>query len=188
MIKLANARTSLQGTWRRFKRDERGSIAVIFALTAIICLALAGGAVDYGRAVHARFQIQEAVDTAVLAATRVWQTENDIALAQAKAIAHYHENKPKEMSSAVASFTPDLPNRRFSMTAAGEVPTPFLSIIGITSYSVDAEASAEIHGGNDAANAVEVALMLDATQGMAGAKLNALQPCRHRFRQHSSGG
>ena len=174
-MNLTNARTWTYGIWRRFQRDERGSIAIIFALTAIICCALAGGAIDYGRAVHARFQIQEAIDAAVLAAVRVWQTENDIALAQAKAVAHYQENKPKEMTSAVSSFTPDLPNRRFTMTAAGAVSTPFLSILGITSYNVDAEGTAEISGGTDAGSGVEVALMLDATQGMAGAKLIALQ-------------
>jgi Flp pilus assembly protein TadG len=45
-----------------FKREESGSVAVIFALTSLIVLSLVGGAIDYGRAVHARYQIQEAVD------------------------------------------------------------------------------------------------------------------------------
>jgi hypothetical protein len=85
------------------------------------------------------------------------------------------------MESAVASFTADIPARRFSMAATGEVATPFLSIIGITSYSVGADSVADIAGGTAMPNSVEVAMMLDATQGMAGAKLAALQEAASNF-------
>jgi Flp pilus assembly protein TadG len=166
---------------RRYRTDERGSVAIIFALTAIVLIALTGGAIDYGRAVHARYQIQEAIDAAVLAAARSWQISGEVAVAQAQGLKYYNENKPQQMDSAVASFTADVPARRFSMAATGEVATPFLSIIGITSYSVGADSVADIAGGTAMPNSVEVALMLDATQGMAGAKLAALQEAASNF-------
>ena len=150
----------------RFSSSESGSVAILFSLTAVVVLAMVGGAIDYGRAVHARYQIQEAVDSAVLAGARVWQTEADIEVAEQKANIHYNNNKPKMFSSEVASFTPDLPNNRISMTATALVPTPFLSPIGIRHYNVGAAATARLDVGENAGHSVEIALMLDVTGSM----------------------
>ena len=127
---------------------------------------MVGGAIDYGRAVHARYQMQEAVDSAVLAAARVWQMEADIVLAQDKGTIHYNNNKPKMFSSEVASFTPDFINNTISMSATGLVPTPFLSPIGIHTYTVGADATARLDVGENAGHSVEISLMLDVTGSM----------------------
>ncbi|MDR7040629.1 hypothetical protein J2X36_005412 [Methylobacterium sp. BE186] len=50
-----------------FKSDRRGSVAVIFGLSATVLLGMAGGASDYARLVHRRAQLQSAVDAGVLA-------------------------------------------------------------------------------------------------------------------------
>ena len=150
----------------RFSSSESGSVAILFSLTAVVVLAMVGGAIDYGRAVHARYQIQEAVDSAVLAAARVWQTEADIVLAQQKGTIHYNNNRPKMFSSEVASFTPDLINNTIAMAATGLVPTPFLSPIGIHNYTVGAAATARLDVGENAGHSVEIALMLDVTGSM----------------------
>ena len=164
-----------------FRRDQSGSVAIIFALTAIVVCAMVGGAIDYGRAVHARYQIQDAIDSAVLAGARVWQVENDLARAEDKARAHYQENKPEQMESTVTQFTPDVVNRRLSMAATGRVPTPFLSIIGLQSYQVGADARAQLSSGGSAEQPVEVAMMLDVTQRMTGRPLQALQDAATEF-------
>jgi Flp pilus assembly protein TadG len=150
----------------RFSSNESGTVAILFSLTAIVVLAMVGGAIDYGRAVHARYQMQEAVDSAVLAAARVWQTEADIVLAQDKGTIHYNNNKPKMFSSEVASFTPDFVNNTISMSATGAVPTPFLSPIGIHTYTVGADATARLDVGENAGHSVEISLMLDVTGSM----------------------
>ena len=152
--------------WSNFRRDESGGVAVIFSLTAIVVLSLVGGAIDYGRAVHARYQIQEAVDSAVLAAARVWQTENDITLAQEKGLMHYNNNKPLTFSSQVSKFTPDFTANTISMEAEGEIPTPFLSMVRISSYTVGAFSQAKLQVGANAGQSVEVSLMLDVTGSM----------------------
>lgn len=150
----------------RFSSNELGTVAILFSLTAVVVLAMVGGAIDYGRAVHARYQMQEAVDFAVLAAARVWQMEADIVLAQDKGTIHYNNNKPKMFSSEVASFTPDFINNTISMSATGLVPTPFLSPIGIHTYTVGADATARLDVGENAGHSVEISLMLDVTGSM----------------------
>ena len=158
-----------------FRREESGAVAIIFALTTIVVLSLVGGAIDYGRAVHARYQIQEAVDSAVLAAARVWQTENDINLAQEKGLMHYNNNKPLTFSSQVSKFTPDFTANTISMEAEGVVPTPFLSLVRYEGYTVGAHAQARLDVGQNAGQSVEVALMLDVTGSMAGSKIEDLK-------------
>jgi Flp pilus assembly protein TadG len=160
---------------RRFGDDESGTVAIIFALTTLIMLSLVGGAIDYGRAVHARYQIQEAVDSAVLAAARVWQTENDINLAQEKGLMHYNNNKPLTFSSQVSKFTPDFTANTISMEAEGVVPTPFLSLVRQEGYTVGAQAQARLQVGENAGQSVEVSLMLDVTGSMDGTKIADLK-------------
>jgi hypothetical protein len=55
---------------RRFGRDERGNIAMIFGLTLVPMVGLAGAAVDYGRASQLRTKMSVASDAAVLAAVK----------------------------------------------------------------------------------------------------------------------
>ncbi|NJO35220.1 MAG: TadE/TadG family protein [Rhodospirillales bacterium] len=160
---------------RQFREDESGAVAIIFALTTIVVLSLVGGAIDYGRAVHARYQIQEAVDSAVLAAARVWQTEKDISVAQEKGLIHYNNNKPLTFSSQVSKFTPDFTANTISMEAEGVVPTPFLSLVRYEGYTVGAHAQARLDVGQNAGQSVEVSLMLDVTGSMSGTKIEDLK-------------
>ena len=113
---------SIQRAIDQLRRDESGSIVVLFALTAVVMMAMIGGAIDFGRAVHARYQIQQAIDASVLAAARVWQTEQDITLAEQKALIHYASNKPTSFASEVSQFTFDPINNTISMQARRDYP------------------------------------------------------------------
>lgn len=57
-----------------FIRDEKGSIAIIFALTMVPAMLLVGGAVDFGRAYSLHEKLQKAADSAVLAAASMPST------------------------------------------------------------------------------------------------------------------
>ena len=162
-------------------RDESGSIAILFALTALVVTAMVGGAIDFGRAVHARYQIQQAIDASVLAAARVWQTEQDITLAEQKASIHYASNKPTSFASEVSQFTFDPINNTISMQAGGVVPTPFLSILHVNGYTVSAAAQAKLKVEEESGKSVEVSLMLDVTGSMAGDKIVALKAAAKDF-------
>lgn len=83
---------------KSFRSDDRGIIAVAFAIMAALSIAMIGGAVDYGRWLSARSQTLNAMDTAVLAGGRVLQlagkTDNDAIVAAKK---YYAENKSKHL-------------------------------------------------------------------------------------------
>lgn len=55
---------------RRFPRDDRGGIAIIFGLSAAILFALAGIAIDSSRAYNISFKLQAGLDAAALAAAQ----------------------------------------------------------------------------------------------------------------------
>jgi hypothetical protein len=67
------------------------------------------------------------------------------------------------------------------MSATGSVVTPFLSIIGIHSYQVVAEARAQLKASGSRDTPVEVAMMLDTNRAMNGSGLAALQKGATQF-------
>src|SRR5258708_9059646 len=48
----------------RFRRDRRGNIVTVFALTLVPILAAVGGAVDYSQAIRMKTKLQSAADAA----------------------------------------------------------------------------------------------------------------------------
>jgi Flp pilus assembly protein TadG len=60
----------------RFQQNRSGAVAVIFALSIVPLLGIAGAAVDYGRASSSRSKLNSAADAAALAALKARPTEN----------------------------------------------------------------------------------------------------------------
>jgi Flp pilus assembly protein TadG len=58
----------LRDSMRRFSRDRRGNVAIIFALSMIPCIFLVGMALDFTSATQKRVQLNAAADAAALAA------------------------------------------------------------------------------------------------------------------------
>jgi len=170
-----------------FRRDEKGTVAILFGLTGVVVMALVGGAVDYGRAVTARDQIQNAVDSAILAGARAWQTEGDLALAESVARQFYDRNKPHGMNSTVAAFTVDQGRNALTIQGSASFYAPFLSAaasIGNTmrglpsesvEYTVSAKAEALLAAGGNGDSSLEIAMMLDVTGSMSNGKIDDLK-------------
>ena len=59
-----------QKNLRKFVKSERGTIAIVFALTATIVAGVIGGAVDFGLAFNERVRLQASVDGAAIAGAR----------------------------------------------------------------------------------------------------------------------
>jgi Flp pilus assembly protein TadG len=177
----------LGSTSRAFRRDNKGTVAIIFALTSVVVVSLVGGAVDYGRAVTARDQIQNAVDAAVLAGARVWQTEKSLELAETATLQFYERNKPHGVDSMVTAFRPDLGRNAITLQASASFYAPFLSAaatIGNSArglpldqvrYTVSASAEALLASGGNGEESLEIAMMLDVTGSMAGGKIEDLK-------------
>jgi Flp pilus assembly protein TadG len=158
----------------RAVKDDRGSVSIIFGMSVLVLFAIVGGAVDFGRTMLARERLQSAVDSSVLAAARVWQLENDLTLAEQKALAHFESNKPTE-PSRVVSFVPDMQNATFTMVGETIVNTPFLGMISTATVTVSTRGQALIAGGGNAGTNLEVSMMLDVTGSMGGSKITDLK-------------
>jgi hypothetical protein len=154
----------------------------LFALTTMIVVAAVGGAIDYGRAVLAREKLQTSVDSAVLAAARIWQTEQNMTLAEQKALIHFEAMKPEGVDARVTKITPDSNQNTLTIEAEATVKTPFLSMVREDQIKISARAQAKFcigcrgggGGGNDGYS-IEVAMMLDVTGSMAGQRIADLK-------------
>lgn len=167
---------------RRAARDERGSVAIMFTLMTVMVLAVVGGAVDFGRAVLAREKLQSTVDSAALAAARIWQTEQDIDLAEKKAIIHFNSMKPDGVDAKLTKLVADTGENTLTIEAQATVKTPFLSMVREDSIIVTTRSQAKFcigcrgggGGGNDGYS-IEVSMMLDVTGSMAGQRIADLK-------------
>jgi Flp pilus assembly protein TadG len=101
----------------------------MFGLVTFIVITIVGSAVDYGRALLARDRLQATVDSAVLAAARIWQTEQDMDLAEKKAIAHFEAMKPQGVSATLTQLAPDKGMNTMTIDATASIAAPFLSLV-----------------------------------------------------------
>lgn len=167
-----------------FERCERGGVALIFALSMLVIVAVVGGAIDFGRTFHARTQTQNALDAAVLAGARVLQTQGDESQAIAAATTYFNQVRPKFASTGAPTFSVLGGGTRVRGHFDGTVSSTFLSSVSIASLPVKVSAEVQMAGGGEAGSNIEVAVMLDLTGSMCddgagpcttGTKLNALK-------------
>ena len=191
----------------RFRRDQSGSVAMVFGLMVIPLTAIVGLAVDFGRAYSVYSHTQVALDAAALAAGRVAQVETSgvVDKASAAATAFFNQAKPKSVVTSALQFSPNSSSTEFTVTATSWVRTPFLGALKfVVSKASDPAApvgctgnffacvqmtttsTAALKAGGDGGSNVEVALMLDVTGSMCDpcSKIEALKPGRQRPNRH----
>ncbi|MGA0594968.1 TadE/TadG family type IV pilus assembly protein [Enterovirga sp. CN4-39] len=151
---------------RRFIRDKRGNIAVIFSLALLPLVGATGSAVDYSRASFERSRLQAAIDAAVLrGAETEAATQN---AAATKAFADIYGS-----ATPVPAFTANA-DGSFTGTARASVQTQFMRAFGKTSIPVTVTATAV--AGDAPQGAVCVLLLEPSAQGLtlnSGASINA---------------
>lgn len=166
LAQMADADQAVERT-PNFLRNNKGNVAIIFALMATMVSGTVGGAVDYGRALQARSKMQNAMDSAILAAARQWQvtgSENaDTAIQHGKEV--FNALKPQDLP-AEPSIVLYPQNSTVVGQVSTEVPAPFLALVGVSSFEVNIESTALLAvGGNSEIN-VEISMMLDVTGSM----------------------
>ena len=145
---------------RSISRDESGNVGIIFALMIIPILGITGLAVDYGRTITARSQLQNATDSAALAAVRlIGGSEQDRMLAAQKAFAVNYNG-----TGSTGPITPavTLSGSSVTVTAQGSVPTPFASFAGMPTLQINAASGATMAAGKH----LELSMMIDLTGSM----------------------
>jgi Flp pilus assembly protein TadG len=165
----------------RFRDDASGSIAIVFALVAVVLMLAIGAAVDVGRWLHARDQTAAAIDAAVLAGGRALQVQaSDDSAAVAAAQKYYAQNVTSRMTVTDDTVNFAVNGDGMGVTATGSafIETPFLRFAGIEKLPLVSASQTNGVGGSEIgmqSTNTEISLMLDITGSMAGQKLQDLK-------------
>lgn len=144
---------------RRFGRDERGVIGVIFALAIVPLILAAGIAVDGSRAYLVKQRLQYALDAAGLA---VGSSTGDQAALEGVMNQFFNANFSGDSIAISATPALAISGSEITVTGTATVNTTFMRIVGINEMTVNAVAQIERE-----TTALEVALVLDNTGSMA---------------------
>ncbi len=150
----------------RFVREERGSVAVMFAGSLLALTLTVGAAIDYSQAARIRGHMNGALDAAALVAARELSLgERDADKIRALARAQFEANFRLASSSKI-EFTgfevvPNEADNTVGVSAEVSVPTAFMGLAGIDTVPVSSTSVASIDG-----TRVEIAMMLDLTGSM----------------------
>ncbi len=155
--------------------DERGTVAILTAISLPVLMLFVGGGMDYARALDARARLQSAVDAALLATASHRMTHPDLTDAQLEAYfrklmrdaATRRLAKKLNLDLSTLSFSRD--GDRLQAHISGTMQTTFLKLIGMGSMNigVQAETKAGFAG-------LEVALVLDTTGSMGWKGANGM--------------
>jgi Flp pilus assembly protein TadG len=145
---------------RGFLRDRRGALSPIFGLLVIPLTLSAGMAIDVGRAVSSRNDLQDAVDATALSLAHLPTSTPQATLNADAATWLGAEAKDNNLGPISANVTGA--NGQLTVSASSTVATTITAIAGVTSIPVSA--SSTVKWG---LSHVELALVLDNTGSMS---------------------
>jgi len=151
--------------------DEKGAVALLFAICAVPVLLIIGAGVDFSRVSAARTAAQSAADAAALAAA---SSKLDVEAAM-RLVADNHANanvrETNAHGSKITDFAYNATTREVTLKITGSVKATFMALAGWQTLPYQAEAKA-VRGLN---GTTELVLVLDNTWSMSGTKLDALK-------------
>lgn len=146
-------------------KSDSGATAMMFALLAVPMILAVGGGVDFYDAQAEKAKLQQVLDSAVLAGSKV-QAEGGDGVAMVSTYVKQNYEVPFDRAVVEAAKV-DKDTSILSATASTKVPANFLTIIGLSELDV-AVSSAATYG----VQKTEVAIALDVTGSMnSGTKL-----------------
>lgn len=152
----------------RFARAKRGNVSMIFALSVIPFMIIAGLAVDIGRAILVRERLGHALDAAILAVGASPHLSEEEA--QLLGEQFFHANFDTGPEGVGYDVNVSVLNDTVTMTARADVPTTLLALINKDTIGLYMDATA-VRGGQD----LELVMVLDNTGSMSGSKISALR-------------
>ncbi|MBR9824468.1 MAG: VWA domain-containing protein [Alphaproteobacteria bacterium] len=158
------------GLFKRFSRDRRGNVAIIFALSLLPLAVLTGGVVDYSSAMSARTRLAQALDAAALAVGRDPNITSSEAttLATDFIVANYPDYEVGNLQNLVISLNDT--DDTVLVTGEARLDTIMLGLIGIDEITVSWESEVQ-----RARQRLELVMVLDNTGSMGGSKLNDMR-------------
>jgi len=133
-----------QSPLRRFARDRSGHVAIAFALGCGPMLALAGTAIDYGRAVQARDNLRSATEAVTLAIARGAATglDGDLSATASHLLARAGQGAATRLERP-PMVSAD--RTRVCLDTSASIETNFMRVAGLTTVLVTASACANAH-------------------------------------------
>lgn len=167
---------------KKFIRDERGNVVILFAFMLPVLLVSIGAAIDMARWLSAKDQTQSAVDAGLLAGARALQTDPDNeSAAKAAAMKIYLanvESRAKVINDSVGfAITKDDGARAINATGNAEIETTLLHMVRVPTLPLNPAGRSEVRKGGKTGSNLEVAVMLDVTGSMCSpcSKLTAMK-------------
>lgn len=155
----------LRAAARRFGRSEDGSMVIFGLFVALIIFMSLGLAVDAMNAEYRRTKLQSTLDSAVLAAADLDQPFD----AEEVVESYFTRAGLAETLDPVPAPVQTLNSRTVSASASQTVPTSFLQLVGIDSFDIDVQSTA-----NETIPDVEISLVLDISGSMRFGTSNGL--------------
>lgn len=162
--------------FRRFFDDRRGGIATHLVIMAPAMLAATAFAVDYGRVISKKAQLQSALDSATLAATQALSYDNSVSQTELEKIAqNFFDVNTGSLANVVAckplTLVIDRPEIRTEATTQCDVSTAFGAVLEADGYAMNLASVTDFDFGE-----ADIAFMLDVSGSMSGSsKIGALK-------------
>lgn len=163
---------------RRLIRNERGNVAMIFAVALVPLLGFVGAAIDYSRTTAARSSMKVALDSAALMVSKDLGSNPTMSAKQIsdKATAYFnalYTNSASTPITVTASYTTNTKDgSTVSLTGSGSVTTDFMKMVGFPQMGINGSSTTTW-----GSTRMRVAMALDVTgsMGMGTGKLEAMQ-------------
>jgi Flp pilus assembly protein TadG len=159
---------------RKFTTNEKGNVAILFALSLLPAIGGMGAAIDYSMANAQRTAMQAAIDATALALAK------QMPLTQAQLDARGKDFFSANLGAAPLSnlqLTIVPSTSKLNLTATADYSTKMVSIIGVNTMQIGAKTEAKWGIGK-----VEVALALDNTGSMSwSGKMTQLKIAAHNL-------
>ncbi|MDO8422442.1 MAG: pilus assembly protein [Parvibaculum sp.] len=166
---IKDSTTRLGALVGRWTNDQRGSYAVIFAISLVPILIAIGAAVDLSQAFIVKQRLTRALDAAGLAVGGVTGQSNAELRTMAQNFFNANYPAAKIGVPAALTVTPDGNNITLGVTAT--MPTAVMGIVGINTLNIGTTSTITRMG-----KKLEVALVLDTTGSMgSSSKLTTMQ-------------
>lgn len=141
---------------KRFRQNQRGNVAMIFALALVPLIAAVGCAIDYGRAAHIRTKFESAADAASVssisltsrayAQAQAMATNGPVVVGNADATSMFNANIADVHDYTLETVNPNVVMSNGSLTATvqftAQVPTTFMKVVGINVMNVSGQSVA----------------------------------------------
>ena len=168
--------------WKNFARDERGNVALMVSLSLPALVLMVGGGVDYANTLQRKAQLQNAVDSALLATHLHYQKNPKLSDADLQTYfdRHLKASMPSKLRS-VLSITQeqvemDRKNDTLRAWVKADSRTNFLRLAAINKINISTFAEVQA-----SPSYTEVALVLDTTGSMRGSKIAELKKAAKNF-------